>query len=201
MASPRCPTRGSHAPAVFLHILAAARSSAWVFRISCSRAPALCMCINAKALSTISASCWTRAHRRQPLLFVRHMYSACPVPVVDAVLRLRHAWIWHGKPYFVKTQFLVQLSGVTRNSQACSKRCATNVLHSFNILSDDYIRNSQVHIYIYLYLFMYTYIRCVVPNLCYIARTYCQIISSRWCSSSTHAHKQNVDLVHVSWFG
>ena len=43
-----------------------------------------------------------------------------------------------------------------------------------------------------MYIFTYTYIRCVVPNLCYIARTYCQIISSRWCSSSTHAHKQKV---------
>ena len=56
--------------------------------------------------------------------------------------------------------------------------------------------------FVYMYLFTYTYIRCVVSNLCYRPRTYCQIISSRWCSSSsTHANKQKVDQVHVSWFG
>ena len=65
------------------------------------------------------------------------------------VSRLNLAW----KQIFVNTQFLVQLSdsacplqvesksqdqiGVTRNSQACSNRCATNMLRSFNILSED----------------------------------------------------------------
>ena len=77
-------------------MLAAARTRAWVFRIACSRAPHYtCVSISKarntisasfraplqKTLHEISASCWTRAPRRQPWLSVRRTYSACSAPV------------------------------------------------------------------------------------------------------------------------